>query len=148
VNVKALSLRQPWLWAVLELGKTIENRRWNTHYRGPILLHAAKGCTQTELVGALVWMAENADPDTMGVFPGLGAIERGGICGYAEIVDVVPPGGLPFGVLATKDELRWHMPEQWGFVLRDVMRLPFTPCRGALGFFEVPEGGEGSGVHS
>jgi hypothetical protein len=135
--VKALSLRQPWLWAVLELGKTIENRRWNTHYRGPILLHAAKGCTQTELVEALGWMASNANPDTMGIFPGLDAIARGGICGYAEIVNVVPPCELP-GLRPDAGELRWHMPEQYGFVLRNVRRLPFIPYPGSLGLFEVP----------
>ena len=28
--MKALSLRQPWAWAVVHAGKSIENRRWNT----------------------------------------------------------------------------------------------------------------------
>jgi hypothetical protein len=141
--MKALSLRQPWLWAVLELGKTIENRRWNTKYRGPILLHAAKGCTVVECVGALAWMVETNllephDPR----WPGLESVERGGICGYAEIVDVVPPGIRPMFTTTTKDELQWHMPEQYGFVLGNVRRLPFTPCRGALGLFEIPDAHE------
>jgi hypothetical protein len=146
--MKALSLRQPWLWAVLDLGKTIENRRWNTTYRGPILLHAAKGCTKFECRSALLWMAENANVDraAIGMFPGLDAIERGGICGYAEIVDVVPPiekqKQWPLSNKATLAELRWHMHEQYGFVLRNVRRLPFTPCRGELGLFEVPNAHE------
>jgi hypothetical protein len=136
--VKALSLRQPWLWAVLELGKTIENRRWNTHYRGPILLHAAKGCTVDECSGALAWMqearlVEPLDPR----WPGLRGVERGGICGYAEIADVVPPDVPPLFLQVTKDELRWHMPKQYGFVLRNVRRLPFVPYAGSLGLFEV-----------
>jgi ASCH domain-containing protein len=38
----ALSLRQPWAWAVLHAGKTIENRTWATGYRGRIRIHAAK----------------------------------------------------------------------------------------------------------
>jgi hypothetical protein len=43
--VKALSLTQPWCGAILHLGKRIENRqRWKgCAYRGPVLLHAAKG---------------------------------------------------------------------------------------------------------
>lgn len=39
--MKALSLRQPWLWTILERGKRIENRRWTTAYRGPLLLHSS-----------------------------------------------------------------------------------------------------------
>jgi hypothetical protein len=41
-TIPALSLRQPWLWAILHAGKRIENRTWATKYRGRIRLHAAK----------------------------------------------------------------------------------------------------------
>jgi hypothetical protein len=141
--MKALSLRQPWLWAVLDLGKTIENRRWNTHYRGPILLHAAKGCTVVECgegvrqIKAMAGIDWRTDPR----WPGFEKLERGGICGYAEIVNVVPPCALP-GLRPETDELRWHMPEQFGFVLRNVRRLPFTPCRGFQRWFEIPDAHE------
>ena len=39
----ALSLRQPWAWAVLRTGKRLENRvAWRScKYRGPIWIHAA-----------------------------------------------------------------------------------------------------------
>jgi hypothetical protein len=37
--VKALTLRQPWAWAVLH-GKTVENRTWRMSYRGPLAIHA------------------------------------------------------------------------------------------------------------
>lgn len=40
--MKALSVRQPWLYAILALGKRIENRTWYTDYRGPLLLHASR----------------------------------------------------------------------------------------------------------
>jgi len=40
--VKALSVRAPWWWAILHLGKDIENRDWSTNYRGKIYLHAGK----------------------------------------------------------------------------------------------------------
>jgi hypothetical protein len=136
--MKALSLRQPWLWAVLELGKTIENRRWNTKYRGPILLHAAKGCTAKECDDALEWMRARGllGPHE---WSGLEHIERGGICGYAEIVDVLPPLTANYLPLASDLEVdaRWHMPAQYGFVLRNVRRLPFVPYPGSLGLFNV-----------
>ena len=38
----ALSVRQPWAWALLYGGKTIENRKWTTHYRGRIWIHASE----------------------------------------------------------------------------------------------------------
>ena len=41
-TIPALSLRQPWAWAILYAGKRIENRTWATSYRGRIRLHAAK----------------------------------------------------------------------------------------------------------
>ena len=37
---RALSVRQPWAWALLYGGKTIENRKWPTRHRGRIWIHA------------------------------------------------------------------------------------------------------------
>lgn len=41
--MKALSLLQPWASLVASGKKTIETRVWNTKYRGPLLICAAKG---------------------------------------------------------------------------------------------------------
>jgi hypothetical protein len=41
-RLPALSLREPWLWAILFAGKNVENRSWSTRYRGRIRLHAAQ----------------------------------------------------------------------------------------------------------
>jgi hypothetical protein len=38
--VKALSIRQPWAWLIANGHKDIENRSWNTNYRGAFLIHA------------------------------------------------------------------------------------------------------------
>jgi len=46
--MKAISLWQPWAWAILHAGKDVENRTWPTHHRGPLLLHVAKRRTSTE----------------------------------------------------------------------------------------------------
>ncbi|MDD5394961.1 MAG: ASCH domain-containing protein [Thiothrix sp.] len=40
--MKALSIQQPWAWAILNAGKDIENRDWYTPVRGRILIHAGK----------------------------------------------------------------------------------------------------------
>jgi len=44
--MKALSVRQPWAWAIIYALKDIENRGWPINYRGDILIHAAKTCTK------------------------------------------------------------------------------------------------------
>lgn len=135
--MRGLSIRQPWAWAILHAGKRIENRSWaSCHYRGPLLIHAAKGCTKDEYEDA--W---DAIFDASGlVVPPLVGLHRGGIVGACRVVDVVrseedadrvvcehPPQGLWFcGPL--------------GIVLADVRPLPFVPFKGSLGFFDVPDG--------
>lgn len=41
---RILTVRQPWAWAIIHGGKTVENRVRNIvgDYRGPVLIHAAK----------------------------------------------------------------------------------------------------------
>ena len=39
---KALTVKQPWAYAITLLGKDVENRSQRTRYRGPVLIHAGK----------------------------------------------------------------------------------------------------------
>lgn len=39
---KAISIRQPWAWLIVNGIKNVENRNWRTHYRGPVLVHVGK----------------------------------------------------------------------------------------------------------
>jgi len=41
--MKALTICQPWAWAIAEGIKRVENRTWPTSYRGPLAIHAGKG---------------------------------------------------------------------------------------------------------
>lgn len=127
--MKALSLTQPWAWLVVHAGKDIENRRWNTKFRGEFLIHAAKGMKAADYDSAY-GLAGRLGVATLSI-PRPHKLERGGIVGMARIVDVVTPveaGGH-----------RWHFPEHFGFVLADVRPIPFIPCKGALGFWDAPE---------
>jgi hypothetical protein len=38
----AITLRQPWAFAVMMGAKAIENRTWNTSHRGPLVIHAGR----------------------------------------------------------------------------------------------------------
>jgi hypothetical protein len=125
--MRALSIRQPWAWLILHAGKDIENRDWPTKFRGRVLVHASKGMTQDEWSGAWEFAAgSGASPKAMDANLTIHTVERGGIVGSVEIVDCV-----------TASKSRWFV-GRYGFVLRDPQPLPFWPCKGALGFFEVP----------
>jgi hypothetical protein len=137
-NLPALSIRQPWAWLILHAGKDVENRCWPTKLRGRFLIHAAKGCTMAEFEDASDFVHELLIREGKGrkhLMPGPKEIERGGIVGEAEIVDCVRASESP-----------WYMGD-WAFVIRNAKPLPFTPCRGALGFFDpqnakaLPRGG-------
>lgn len=39
IAIPALTVRQPWAWCI-EHGKPVENRTWQTRYRGPLAIHA------------------------------------------------------------------------------------------------------------
>lgn len=133
--MKALSLRQPWAWSVIHAGKRVENRTWNTAFRGEFLIHAAKSFIVDEVESSLRWIAETFD-----VTSASRKYPLGGIVAVAVLDGVLRPGNDAdrAALLASRFvDLRWHMPEQYGFVLRDVRPTPFIPCRGMQGFFPV-----------
>lgn len=124
----ALSIRQPWAWMILHGGKDIENRTWQTKVRGRVLIHAAKGMTLREYEDAMNWVVRNDRiPLNFGP-PNFGSLRRGGIVGSVEIVDCV-----------RESSSAWHDPTCWGFILRNPKALPFGPCPGKLGFFQLPQ---------
>jgi len=43
LEVRCLTVRQPWAWAIIHGGKDVENRSWNIagSYRGTVAIHAA-----------------------------------------------------------------------------------------------------------
>lgn len=124
-QVKALSIRQPWAWLIVNGHKDIENRCWKTHFRGKIYVHAAKGMTRSDYLACEICCADIPGAD----LPPFETLERGGIVGTVEIVDCVDQDASP-----------WFFGE-FGFVLKNPAPLPFRPLKGALGFFNV-EGGE------
>lgn len=131
--MKAISIRQPWAWMILHAGKDIENRDWPTSFRGEVLIHAGKGMTQDEyeecLTTAKSISLDHPFPPEL-VLPEFDKLPRGGIVGMAEIVDCVEDSASP-----------WFF-GRYGFVLRNAKALPFRPFKGALGFFDVPDGVE------
>lgn len=118
--MKAISIRQPWAWLIMHGGKDIENRTWSTNVRGRVLVHAAKGMSNSEWVDA----ANHAGH--LGIMiPQKEELQRGGIIGSVDIVDCV-----------TESDSPWFFGPR-GFVLRDPRPCDFRSLAGALGFFNV-----------
>lgn len=118
--MKALSIRQPWAWLIVNGFKDVENRNWPTKLRGDILIHAGKTIDPEGYA-----FVERAFPEIQ--LPKLSELETGGIVGRARLVDCVERSDSP-----------WFF-GNYGFVLEGAGPLPFRPCRGLLYFFEVPE---------
>lgn len=118
----ALSVRQPWAWLILNAGKTHENRTWPARFRGWCLLHASKGMTVAEYEDAQGF-AHSIDARL--TFPKFHDLARGGIVGAVRIDDCVDYSDSP-----------WFC-GPYGFVIGKAVPLPFTPLKGALGFFTI-----------
>lgn len=128
--VHAISIRQPWAWAIVNAGKDIENRNWSTKFRGPVCIHAAKGMTNREWDEAMDFIDKAFPVPLASQFgrrrsaSGSDDAKRGGIIGVANLVDCV-----------TSSESPWFF-GPFGFVLRDVQPINFLPVKGSLGFFQ------------
>jgi hypothetical protein len=121
--MKALSIRQPWAWLIVNGWKDIENRSWPTKYRGDLLIHASKGMTRSEYDEALE--ATQEARGSLDGFPSFDSLQRGGIVGAVKLVDCVSKCNSP-----------WFF-GPYGFVLSTAIDIPFLPYKGQLGFFEV-----------
>ena len=78
--MKALSIKQPWVHAILHEGKDVENRTWTTKYRGWIALHAS---------GKPMPVTDDDFPGRIRC-PDLKGLDYSAICGVARIVDITP----------------------------------------------------------
>ncbi len=114
---KALSIKQPWAWLIVNGYKHIENRKWRTNYRGHLLIHAPMKDDKE----GYKWVRENTNI----VLPAVKEIERGGIVGSVKLVSVV-----------TEDPSIWFF-GPFGFVLEKQCKSEFIPLKGKLGIFNV-----------
>ncbi len=145
---RALSIRQPWAWAILHAGKDVENRRWKNYTRylereegahREVYIHASQrpGPTQMqrETEEFIAFCRERGIKLPDGAEPGKLTLrdlfrDCGGIVGAAKIIATRANGDSPSNP--------WAIAGCVGLVLADVRPLPFVECKGALGFWKVP----------
>lgn len=119
----ALSVRQPWAWAIINAGKDVENRSAGAvrHMTtGRIAIHAAKGMTREEYESARDFMIASIGV----VCPAPHLLERGGLVGSVDVFDIVKQSASP-----------WFF-GPCGLLLRNAAACSFVPAKGALGYFK------------
>jgi len=143
--MKALSIRQPWAWEIVQCIKVVEFRSWSTRYRGRFLIHASKTFKKEKLAEERKWLAkyDKALPDEfqLGGFVGIvtlaDCVERTEPSLRRQVYDDLfgnrpPPGTAP------RPDSEWFG-DSYGFILTDAKPISFEPYPGQLRFFNVPD---------
>ena len=118
----ALTVCQPWAWAIMVGPKRVENRTWRTNYRGPLAIHAGK---------SRKWLRDcDRFPD--GTLPPAATdLTFGAVLGVVELVNVLPYTDPEVATDPWADG-------PWCWVLRDPQPW-FEPfyCPGACGLWRI-----------
>jgi hypothetical protein len=122
--MKALTLHQPWAWAVAKGYKTVETRSRRTSYRGPLAIHAGKTVDR----GVLRNVRDYGSPEA----PTVSGLVRGAILCIVNLTDCAMTDWLdqePMG----KHEAFWgdFSHGRFAWFLDDMKPLANPiPCRG------------------
>jgi hypothetical protein len=120
IKIRALTIRQPWAWAIAKGYKDVENRSWQTKYKGLFLIHAAMRCDPDGLPFLKKILPQEVIKDkSPDDFP------SGGFVGFAKIDDCVTYHGSQF------------FTGPFGFVIKEPYQFPLIPFRGDQGLFKV-----------
>lgn len=145
--MKAITVRQPYAWAIANGGKTVENRGSGTEYQGPILIHAGRawsregGGDRRVLAAFRKFLAPHQRQDAIDPAVHPDRFEFGAVIAVADLdhVHLVARMGCcpPWGE-------RWHAGPRSTrravhLVLTNVRPLPEpVAARGALGLWTPP----------
>lgn len=119
--MKALVVRQPWAWAIMEGHKSVENRSWRTTYRGPLVIVA--GGSRASLNRGTAFC------ESLGIFVPKD-LPRSCILGVVTLIDI-------FETSVVNDSFAEG---PWCWMLGNPVRLEYSvPYRkGRLGLFDLP----------
>lgn len=128
--IMAISVRQPWAWAIIHAGKDVENRVKRAITLGgmdkhPMLaIHASSGMTRDEYEDARDFM----ERDCGITCPHPSELVRGGIIGSVSITGIVK-----------ESDSQWFF-GPWALQLANATPCEPIPCGGQLGAFRWKAG--------
>jgi hypothetical protein len=123
--IKALTVIQPWAWAIMHAGKTIENRSWYTHYRGPLAIHASAALSRPRHDEMMQYAHEKYRIPWKDL-PAYEDLPLGAVVGIVDLVDCVE-----------SSRSKWFG-GPYGFVLANPRPIKPMQCKGALSYWPVP----------
>jgi activating signal cointegrator 1 len=147
VDLKALTMTQPWATLVALGENSIETRSWSTSYRGPLAIHSAKACPKE--ARALCDQEPYRRVLARGGYSSADDLPRGSVIALARLDEVIAftrsslretraraaRGLLP----AHEADFGDFSPGRFGFVLSHVQQLSTpVPAKGMLGLWNVP----------
>lgn len=149
--MKAISLWEPWGSLMRTGAKTIETRSWSTHYRGPLLICAAKGGLPRDEIRGYLSLWEFQD----GLFPLLGVnapmpmearrpqvtldhLNFGKAVAVVDLIDCRQTVSMSPEEIGNDRPLGDYTPGRFAWITRMVRNdfKPF-PVTGSPGFFEI-----------
>jgi hypothetical protein len=156
-EIRALTVRPPWSWAITHGGKTVENRTRAARWPGLLAVHAGDGSRWDpagagDLLVCLAWRTWTATlpPDNLATpAPARRSlhIDFGAVVAVAGLAGCHPSsleGGCAGEWHAVDGQRRprcspWAVPGQWHWQLAGVRPLAKpVECRGALGLWRLP----------
>lgn len=131
--MKALTVKQPWAWAIIHGGKDIENRSRPTRHRGQLYIHAGKG-----------WAVEGLAEIGIDAMPADSELLAGMVIGTVDFLDCHHADDCWTGSVDKDDNVHeehcsdWAMPGFYHWVLANPRPLacPF-PEKGKLGLWNL-----------
>ncbi|MFJ5532442.1 ASCH domain-containing protein [Streptomyces sp. NPDC093261] len=118
---RVLTVHAPWAYAIIHFSKSIENRTWETSYRGPLLIHCGQ---KVDDVGEFVLRKRG--------YPVPETYPAGHIIGRVQLVDCIFDSGRPWG-----EKGAWH----WVLEDPEPAARPLA-TRGKQGLYFPPPGWE------
>ena len=134
--MKTLSIRQPWAFLIIEGIKDIENRTWQTGYRGELLIHTGKmfdfnaldylyNQGSFDLCSTIVQHFKIRKNPNHRVYCA-DTSEMGGIIGKVNLDDIV-----------TNSKSKWADKDCFHWEISNAKPLTFIPCAGKLLLYET-----------
>ena len=115
IDLRALTVKQPWAWAIAHGGKNIENRNQYTYQRGTIAIHAGAAWHWDRKMPRGVAQPDESD------------LHLSAIIAIADLIECVDYA-----------RSKWFKGD-FGYVLDNIRPLKKpVPCKGALSFWRVP----------
>lgn len=125
--MKAITIKQPWASLIAAGVKDIENRDWPTKFRGIVAIHSSARMSKDDMEDACDMMRGFVPHFSSARFQ-QDKFPTGVILGTVEIVGCVRESNSP-----------WFVGD-YGFEIQNAVRFASPiPCKGALGFWDVPE---------